>query len=165
MTAAATVEVAMVAPEVVRPLRATVLRPGLPPEASVYPTDDQADAGHAAATLAGRVVGVGSLAREAMPDRPELTVPVPRGRSWRLRGMAVADGHRGCGIGAVVLARLVRHAVDHGADLLWANARDGAVAFYLANGWEVVSAGFELPDIGGHHVMVHRLAPPPGPAP
>lgn len=150
----ATVQVSMVVADVVRPLRAEILRPGLPLQRSVYPTDDDRRAGHVAAVIGGEVVGVGSVAPEDLRRRPELTIEVPTGRLWRLRGMAVAATVRRRGVGGHVLGHLMTHARTHGADLVWANARDRALDFYLAHGWDIVSDGFMLPDIGVHHVVV-----------
>jgi hypothetical protein len=45
-----------------------------------------------------------------------------------------------------------------GAVLVWANARDSALDFYLANGFTVSGAGFRTTDTDlPHHRIVQRL--------
>jgi len=75
----------------------------------------------------------------------------------QLRGMATDAAVRGRGLGALLIdAGCTRAAAAVG--LVWANARDAALAFYRREGFEVVGDGFvdpvtQLP----HHVVVRRL--------
>ncbi len=139
--------------DAVRPLRVTVLRPGMSPLASAYPGDGSPGTGHFAALYGERVAGVATVLAEGVPDRPELAEPPPSGSAWRLRGMAVEPGHRGQGVGARLLTRCLGHVLDHGGRVVWCNAREAAVGFYRANGWRVVSDAFDLQPSGPHHVM------------
>jgi GNAT superfamily N-acetyltransferase len=124
----------------VRPLRAAVLRPGPPPEAVVWPGDDDPRAGHVALRDDdGEVMAVGSV--------------VPAGGGWRVRGMATAPAARGRGLGARVLAELIDHARAQGASLIWCNARVGAVGLYARAGFVAVGDPFEEPGIGPHRRM------------
>ena len=66
-------------------LRNAILRPGLPPDRSIYPGDDAPDTLHLGAFLDDTLVAVATLCREAVP--PE-AVPEQSTTSWRLRGMA-----------------------------------------------------------------------------
>jgi GNAT superfamily N-acetyltransferase len=74
-------------------------------------------------------------------------------RSWRIRGMATAAGHRGRGAGSRVLSELVDHAVRHGAARIWCNARVSARSLYERGGFAVVSDEFDAPQTGPHYVM------------
>src|SRR4051794_26708299 len=76
--------------------------------------------------------------------------------AWRVRGMATEPGARGRGAGTAVLDALVRHADAEGAELVWCNARTGAVSLYERAGFEVVSDVFEPPHIGPHVRMERR---------
>ena len=76
---------------------------------------------------------------------------------WRVRGMATVPSARGRGAGAAVLDSLVRHARAGGASRVWCNARVGARSLYERAGFAVVSAQFELPDIGPHVRMERWL--------
>jgi GNAT superfamily N-acetyltransferase len=144
-------EVRAVEVSLVRPLRASVLRPGRPPESSVYPLDEDPRTIHVAAILGGRVVSIGS----AMPDGHPRE---PRPGDWRIRGMASEPGLRGRGLGGRVLARCERHVREHGGRRLWCNARIGARSFYERAGWMTEGEAFEIAGIGEHLVMARTLA-------
>jgi GNAT superfamily N-acetyltransferase len=92
---------------------------------------------------------------EACPD------PVEGGSPWRLRGMATDPGHRGRGLGAAVLARLLDEAAARGADVVWCNARLPAVGLYRRAGFETLGEPWEEPVIGPHVRMAVGL-PRPG---
>jgi len=82
----------------------------------------------------------------------------PGRRAIQLRGMATLHGWQGCGVGAALLRAGLAHAREAGAELVWANARDTALAFYLRHGFDVHGEGFvdattNLP----HHVVVRAL--------
>jgi GNAT superfamily N-acetyltransferase len=144
----AEVGVRPVGAEATRALRLAVLRPGQPPEAALYPGDDDATTRHLGAFADGRLVGIASLYAEARPGGAS--------PGWRLRGMATEPTARRRGVGTALLAACVAHVVDEGGGELWANARLSALDFYLRAGFEVVSDRFEVPGIGPH-VVVRRL--------
>lgn len=153
-----------VAAEVVRPLRAAVLRPGLPADLSVYPGDDDPDTVHVAVRddPGGPALAVGTLLAEEPPGRltsePTLPVPAPAAgeRWWRIRGMATTEGRRGEGLGRQVLDALLAAAGDAGGGVVWCNARVPALAFYLRARFEPVGDVFEEPLIGPHQAMARR---------
>ena len=72
--------------------------------------------------------------------------PFPAGpseqRAMQLRDMAVEPEHRGTGAAAAVLAAGIERARADGAELVWANARDTALGFYVAHGFETVGDGY-----------------------
>ena len=143
-----------VAAALVRPLRQAVLRPGRPPEESVYPGDDDRRAAHLAVRdAAGAVVAVGSLLLE---DPLWATGRFPGG-CWRVRGMATRRGARRRGYGRVVLDGLLLRAGARGDALVWCNARTPALSFYLRAGFEPVGEPFTLPTIGEHQSMQRRV--------
>ncbi len=88
--------------------------------------------------------------------RPSSVDPLPTDR--QLRGMAVDDGLRGSGIGAVLLTAGVQRAFDDGATAVWANARDTALTFYGRHGFTVVGDGFVDPTTGVPHHQI-RFCP------
>jgi len=51
--------------------------------------------------------------------------------------MATDPAARGTGTGRAVLAAAAETARDHGAELLWCEAREPAVGFYQRCGWQV----------------------------
>ena len=85
------------------------------------------------------------------PDRPD-------DAAVQLRGMAVSAEHRGRGLGAAMIAAGLDDARRRGATLVWANARDSALEFYVANGFGVVGEGFRTTDTDlPHHRIVQEL--------
>jgi predicted GNAT family N-acyltransferase len=141
-------EVAFVEVALVRPLRGEVLRPGRPAESSVMPGDDHPLSRHAAATVDGVAVAVGTILPEAPPWDPDLD------SSWRLRGMATRDGLRGGGLGSAVLAALLEHARREHGRLVWCNARIRAQPFYERFGF--APRGEHFMTEGVEHVQMWR---------
>jgi GNAT superfamily N-acetyltransferase len=114
--------------------------------AAVFDGDDDPATAHFAAYAGGvDLVGVASVYRRAMPDMSD-------DRAWQLRGMAVLDAWQRRGIGARLLEACCAH-VAAGGGCLWCNARVGASSFYVRHGFEVISAEFDIPDVGPHVVM------------
>ena len=135
---------------VILPLRHAVLRPGRPLETAYFDGDHDAGTVHLAAVLADsdEVVGCTTL----MP-RPYDGAP-----AWQLRGMATRADLARRGIGTAVLRAAEDLVRARGRPLrLWCNARLAAVPFYRSGGWRVVSAEFDVPGIGPHHVMLREL--------
>jgi GNAT superfamily N-acetyltransferase len=147
------IEVRAVPAEQTRPLRQVVLRPGQPPESTVYPGDDDSGTVHLAALEDGELLGVASLYREPRPGADA------RAPAWRLRGMATAPHARGRRVGRALLAACRTHVAGEGGGELWCNARTSAARFYAAAGFEVVSDEFDVPDIGRHVVMRTDVLP------
>jgi GNAT superfamily N-acetyltransferase len=165
--------------EVVRPLRARILRPGLPLEESVYPGDDHPEAAHVAVVVSAAsgsdaeegnrfdddvVVAVGSVFEEDPPPvlagSAEVVAAAHGGRFWRVRGMATAEGWRGRGLGGAVLHALLERAAAGGPGVVWCNARVPAIAFYRRAEFREVGDVFEAPGIGPHVVMWRAVADP-----
>lgn len=111
-----------------RPLRRDILRPGEPPEAVVFPQDDDPLTLHAGAWVDGRLVGVATVLREAPLGEDDAG-------AWRLRGVATLPEARGLGYGAAVLRACLDHVARRGGGLIWCQARPEAVRFYERHGF------------------------------
>lgn len=144
------------------PLRQVVLRPHQRIEELAEPSDDHPDAGHyAAVDDAGHVVGTGTVGRRPPPWSPD-------GHSeggWQIRGMAVAPGQRGRGIGSAVLSALLAHVEQRGGEPVWCNARVPARGLYEHAGFHTVGEPFEMEHIGLHVVMTTDVAAAGSPRP
>jgi GNAT superfamily N-acetyltransferase len=132
-------------------LRRAVLREGRPDAEVRLPEDELAGAFHLAAVDGGAVVGVCTWAPVPTPRRPGAV-------AWRLRGMAVDPGRQGGGVGGLLLAAAVDRLSAAGAEVLWADGRDAALAFYERHGWQVEGDGFLAANGIPHHVVVRDLA-------
>ena len=142
----------------VRPLRTAVLRPSWEPgRLATYP-EDESVAVHVAAYAEGADApgGVGTVYAEAPPDANRDEIPAAAyapGAAWRLRGMATSEAARGTGLGRLVLGECFAAVRDGGGEVLWCNARVGALPFYERLGLRSVGPEFDIPGIGPHYVM------------
>ncbi len=94
------------------------------------------------------IVAVSTWVRRPMPDDP-------RDGDIQLRGMASEPGLQGRGLGAALLRGGLDRAGDDGAARIWARARSTALAFYVANGFDVVGDEFVDATTGlPHHIVV-----------
>ncbi|HEX5689484.1 MAG TPA: GNAT family N-acetyltransferase [Roseiflexaceae bacterium] len=133
-----------------RPLRHALLRPHQPPEALVYPGDDDPLALHAGAFVDDALVGIASVAPGACPL-------VPADAPWRLRGMAVMPAMQRRGLGAALIHACVEHILANGGTLLWCNGRTSALPFYRSLGFAPIGEEFVDPDTGPHYVLWRAL--------
>jgi N-acetylglutamate synthase-like GNAT family acetyltransferase len=100
----------------------------------------------------GEVVGCASCGHEAFPKSTSTAM-----RFW---GVAVQPSQRGHGIGQSLMQAVVARGTELGVDLIWANARESALSFYEALGFEVVGELFVDPLSGlGDRKVVLRLLP------
>jgi GNAT superfamily N-acetyltransferase len=133
-------------------LRRRVLRENDPAKSVDDARDSEPTAMHFAGLLDNLVVVSASFYPTSAPVREELA-------SYQLRFMAVDFDVQGHGYGAQVLAIAEEALRDAGAEQMWANARDTALGFYTATGWEIVpesaniSAETQLP----HHKIAKLL--------
>ncbi len=144
------IDVRAVRAEETRDIRLAVLRPGRPRDELIFRGDDDPATFHAGAFVAGTLVAVGRLSREA-----------PKGEhddaAWRVRSMATLPEHRNRGAGRAVLDALLEHARERGASQVWCHARVRAVPFYERAGFGVEGDEFDLAGIGPHRFMRLRM--------
>jgi GNAT superfamily N-acetyltransferase len=132
------------------PLRQRVLRPHeTADELSVPPGDGEAV--HLAAIEDGTVVGTAVVMREAAPWAQFGEV------SWRLRGMATAEGKRRQGIGAAVLSAVLEYIEASGGGLVWCSARTSARSFYERAGFVSRGDVWDEANLGPHVMMELRV--------
>ena len=136
-----------------------MLRPEHPELAVTDPRDEQPTSLHFGGYEDARLVVSASFFPSTAPMNPWLA-------SYQLRYMATDFGVQGQGYGGLVLAFAETELRRLGVEQIWANGRDSALAFYVANGWSVVegsehpSAETNLP----HTVIFKRLASDPAAA-
>lgn len=141
--ASADVRVQRISSAEVRPLRQLVLRPGRPFEETAFPGDDAPGAAHFGAVRGDELLAVATLLDAPHPERAGL-------RACQVRGMASHPSVRGLGFGALALAACVAEARERGAALLWCNAREAALGFYVRAGFCATGERFEIEGIGPH---------------
>lgn len=152
------VEVVAVPATATYELRRSVLRTGTLTTDVTFDGDDEATTVHLAVIehRHGQPIAIAVSTWLARPWPPEPETP-----AVQLRGMATAPGRRGQGLGSRLLTEGLDRARRRGARLVWANARDTALGFYLAHGFEFVGDGHVDPATGlAHHRVVRRLPSP-----
>ncbi len=137
----------MVTPRDTAALRQLVLRPYLTVEQVLAEGDGGTNIG---VYVDGVCVACASPREEPMPDDP-------REGDWRLRGMASHPDVRGQGYGALALTVTMDHARERGGRRMWANARTGALGFYLRHGFVTRGEEFDVPRIGPHYLIWRDL--------
>jgi GNAT superfamily N-acetyltransferase len=145
----------MNAPEVVEisaaethPLRLSVLRFDTPTKDIEFAEDEWPGSWHLGVRLDGVLVGTSSWVPREHDGHPAV----------QLRGMATDRSLQGTGLGGVLLEAGCELAGTRGFPIVWARARDAALAFYLRHGFVVEGDGFidqttQLP----HHLVVRTL--------
>ena len=130
-------------------IRLAVLRKGMRIEDCHFEGDNDSNTCHLVAKDHTTAVGCCSLMKKDWSEYENL--------SYQLRGMAVLEPHQGRGVGAELLKAAESVVRDKNAELIWFNARIGAVNFYQKFGYEIVSDEFEISGVGPHVKMLKRL--------
>ena len=142
--------------ESILPLRLAVLRDGTPSKDPRYSEDELEGTVHFAAFAPGdtadEIVGTSTWLPRNYPLRPDIP-------AVQLKGMAVKKDLQSAGIGALLLRHGIEEARLNGAHIVWARARDAALAFYQRNGFTVEGDAF-IDDATGmsHHMVVTEIA-------
>lgn len=138
-------EVVEVATADTHPLRLAVLRHDTPTKEVAFKEDEWPGAWHLGIRDGDELVCTSTWVPRALEGE----------HGVQLRGMATAFRLQGQGLGGLVLEHGCAMVADKGFSLVWARARDAALAFYLRHGFEVRGDGFvdeatQLP----HHLVV-----------
>jgi thiamine transport system ATP-binding protein len=134
--------------ERVRPLRRAVLRTGMATQDVAWPEDELPGTFHLGVVEGDAVLAVSTWIPRPYGDEPAV----------QLRGMATDPEHQGAGLGARLLVDGCTRVAASGRGVVWANARDAALAFYERHGFIVAGDGWVDPTTGlPHHVVVRRL--------
>jgi len=129
-------------------LRRSVLRWNTPTKEVVFAEDEWPGCWHLGLRRDDTLVAVCSWVPRPHHEQPAV----------QLRGMATDRSLQGTGLGGVLLERGCRIAHERGFTLVWARARDAALAFYERHGFTVEGDGFidqatQMP----HHVITRAL--------
>ena len=132
-------------------LRRTVLRTGTPSDEVVFEGDELDTTFHLGLRDGDEVVAISTWVERPYPDRPG-------DRGFQLRGMATVEEMRGTGRGAQLLDAGIERCRASGAVLVWARARDAALAFYERHGFTPVGLGYvDLTTGLPHHDVIKPL--------
>lgn len=113
--------------------------------------DDHPAAFHVAAFYDEVQVAIGSIHPEPMPDGYKAD-------AWRIHDLAVDHGHRGIGVGAMLIQRCLEHAVGHEARAAWCLAPAGAFGFFERYGFQRTGDPIEA-STGPQYLLFAALGP------
>jgi hypothetical protein len=131
-------------------IRNDVLREGkLDPDQCRFPSDELAGTFHIGYYADDQLVSIASFHLQNLEQFP--------GVGYQLRGMATIEKYRGQGLGNKLLNFAIVYLRGQKINYLWCNARKKASKFYMAIGFEIISAEFDVPDIGPHYVMYVKI--------
>jgi predicted GNAT family N-acyltransferase len=141
-------EVVQISATDTHPLRRSVLRFDTPTKEVAFPEDEWPDSWHLGLRVEGSLVATSSWVPRDHDGRPGV----------QLRGMATDRSLQGTGLGGVLLEAGCERVAALGFTMVWARARDTALAFYMHHGFQVTGEGFideatQLP----HHLVVRLL--------
>jgi GNAT superfamily N-acetyltransferase len=111
--------------------------------------DHEDESLHLGLYLDGELVSIASCIKASLSDF--------HGLHYQLRGMATAETHQGKGYGRELLKATEGRLEKLGVDLLWCNARTGALGFYTNLGYQILGSPFEVPGIGEHYKMFKKI--------
>jgi GNAT superfamily N-acetyltransferase len=126
-------DIRRVTPEIVRPLRSAILRPGQPFANNIYPGDDDSETVHFAAYVDERPVGSTTVLHQAPPLHGDAGM-------WRLRGVTTLPDVRGQGCGVALITAALDYIAEQGGALCWFFANPPAVPFYEKLGFRLDTA-------------------------
>lgn len=141
------------APQTYR-VRQKVLRPGKNIQSAHFEGDNLASTHHFGFSSDGEIVGVLSLFKTFNIQFIDIS---DKENHFQLRGMAVLPEHQKKNIGNQLMDFAENFVRAQKADLIWCNARERAVRFYSARGFELVGDCFQIADIGNHFLMYKKF--------
>jgi GNAT superfamily N-acetyltransferase len=128
------------------PVRHPVLRAGKPLSSCYFEGDEDVSTLHFGVFEYATLLGVASFfAKKCTQFYQE--------NQFQLRGMAILEKHQNKGLGRILLQNCESHFQEHGAKLIWFNARESAIGFYESLGYTTYGELFDIPDVGPHVIM------------
>ncbi|WP_405292139.1 GNAT family N-acetyltransferase [Algibacter sp. Ld11] len=131
-------------------VRHPVLRQGKPVTSCVFEGDNLETTLHFGIYNSEELIGVCSFLKNRNHN-------FKAQMQYQLRGMAVLEAYQGLGVGHKLLKYCDAFLFKKSATLIWCNAREVAVSFYMRNGYIVFGDSFNIADIGPHFVMTKCL--------
>ena len=80
-----------------------------------------------------------------------------KSQQFQLRGMAMLEKFRGKGLGKLMIGKALSVLRDREIDVLWCNAREAALQFYVKQGFLIQGSMFEINKIGNHYMLFKNI--------
>ena len=150
MTTQLKVEIKKVFAEEVRPLRHSELRKGQDFSTTSYIEDYEVGTFHMACIVDEKIVTCASY-------YPEKSIKIKSKRGYRLRGMATDSNFQRKGHASDLMQESFKELKKRDCDMVWCNARLGAVDFYKSVGFNIIGEIFDIEAIGPHYYMYKEI--------
>ena len=144
------VEINKVDAEKIRPLRHSELRKGQDFSTTSYIEDYEAGTFHMACIVDEKIVTCASY-------YPEKSIKIKSKRAYRLRGMATDSNFQRKGYASDLMQESFKELKKRDCDMVWCNARLGAVDFYKSIGFKIIGELFDIESIGPHYYMYKEI--------
>ena len=150
MTIQSQVEIKKVVAEDVRPLRHSELRKGQAFSTTSYIEDYEPDTFHMACIINEKIVTCASYYKEK-------SIKIKSDNEYRLRGMATDSNFQRKGYATDLMQESFKELKKRDCNMVWCNARLGAVDFYKSIGFNIIGEIFEIEAIGSHYYMYKEI--------
>ncbi len=128
------------------PIRHKMLRPNGTMEDCMFQGDNDEMTFHLGAFVDKKLVSVASFYFENHPSFPDAY-------QYRLRGMATLPEHQGQGLSSSLMRTAFPVIKQNQCTLLWCNAREKAMGFYIKVGFQSSGELFTIRNVGKHMLM------------
>jgi ribosomal protein S18 acetylase RimI-like enzyme len=150
MTTQFQVEIKKVFAEEVRPLRHSELRKEQDFSTTSYIEDYEVGTFHMAYIIDKKIVTCASY-------YPEKSMKIKSDNAYRLRGMATDSNFQRKGYARDLMNESFKELKKKDCDMVWCNARLGAVDFYKSVGFKITGDLFDIAEIGPHYYMYKEI--------
>ncbi len=150
MTTQLKVNISKVDAKKVRPLRHSELRKGQDFSTTSYLEDYEADTFHMVCIVDEKIVTCASF-------YPEKSLKIKSDNAYRLRGMATDSSFQRKGCASDLTQESFKELKKRDCDMVWCNARLGAVDFYKSAGFNITGELFDIAEIGPHYYMYKEI--------
>lgn len=133
------------------PIRRSVLKKGKVTDLCFFLGDEDKSTIHLGAFYNEKIIGIVSLFKTRNTNFNEIN-------QFQLKGIAIIEGFRKIGIGTLLLNEVEKICQLNSIDLLWLNACEASVPFYLKLNFKTFGTKFEINGIGTHYKMFKTFA-------
>ena len=144
------VEIKKVDAEKTRPLRHSELRKGQDFSTTSYLRYYEEDTFHMACIVDEKIVTCATF-------YPEKSIKIKSEKAYRLRGMATDSNFQRKGYASDLMKESFKELTKRDCDMVWCNARLGAVDFYKSAGFKITGDLFDIAEIGPHYYMYKEI--------